>query len=623
MELLYIWIKEYRGIKKVGLNLSNEYRFHFDELKQHLSVTTAENFIPSFFAKNISNLTAIIGENGAGKTTALRYIVEFLSDGISNHNVEHSIIFFKLNRKLYCYCDLKIEISGLNNLPSLERINDSNKIRDYATTVFLSNAFDPTSYYSHDYLNGQLGKTKNLSTQYLLYADYQSRTGQDAFNTALTYQQRFSSFAAEELIRIVRLLRWLNNKETRGHAFPVKPPEYLNIVLNFNEDEHHKDELDTIARAAQKYFNITRSEKNKFLIQVFLASLYHLMNEIKFINGPDIISDTYRKVPSLILKYLTKNNYENHPGNSVVPTMHDIFYSILKDDQFSILNDRISQIQSFLELLDVFVHRKGVQVLRGSNRISVALDKANKAALEELVEEYYQKERIAGYVDFYFSHRPGGESSLSSGEYAMLTVFARLNSMKIEARRPVLILMDEAELALHPQWQKVFIYHFVDFISERFAAYQVQIIITAHSPFILSDMPPHCVVLLKKGDDHTIVVDSLESKRETFGANIHELFTDSFFLQDGLMGEFARHKIQNLIKEITERNIISLEEFETRFKKRINIIGEPFIKSKILELVAEKSDIPVIDQIINQRNEEIELLQQIKKQKENDKNRTS
>lgn len=25
MELLYIWINEYRGIKKVGLNLSNEF----------------------------------------------------------------------------------------------------------------------------------------------------------------------------------------------------------------------------------------------------------------------------------------------------------------------------------------------------------------------------------------------------------------------------------------------------------------------------------------------------------------------------------------------------------------------------------------------------------------------
>lgn len=622
MELLYIWIKEYRGIKKVGLNLSNEYRFHFDELKQHLSITTAENFIPFFFAENISNLTAIIGENGAGKTTALRYIVEFLSDGINNHNAKGSIIFFRRNDSFYYYSDLEIEISGLNNLVPFERISDSNKIRHYATTVFLSNAFDPTSYYSHDYLHRQLGKTKNLSTQYLLYADYQNRTGQDAFNNTLTYLQRFSSFAAEELIRIVRLLRWLNNKESRGHAFPVKPPEYLNISLKFNENKEFKSELEAIARAAEKYFNITRSEKNKFLLQVFLASMYHFINEIKFISGPEIIADAYGKVPALILEYFESKEYNNHPENSVVPEMHEIFYSILRKDQFSILSDRISQIQSFLELLDVFVHKKGVQVLRGSNCISVALTKTNKAALEELVEEYYQKERIAGYVDFYFSHQPGGESSLSSGEYAMLTVFARLNSMKIESRKPLLILMDEAELALHPQWQKVFIYHFVDFISERFAAYQVQIIITAHSPFILSDMPPHCVVLLKKGDHHTIVVDSLELKRETFGANIHELFTDSFFLQDGLMGEFARHKIQDLIKEINERNTISLEEFETRFKKWINIIGEPFIKSKILELVAKKSDIPVIDQIINQRNEEIELLRQIKKQKGNDKNRT-
>ncbi|RXK87035.1 AAA family ATPase [Filimonas effusa] len=623
MEFLYIWINEYHGIKKVGLNISNEYRFHFNELERQLSITNSENFIPSFFADSISSLTAIIGENGSGKTTLLRYIVEYLSDGINNHKDEQSIVVFKRNNKIHYFSHFSITITSPNNSIKLEKINDNNKIRDYATTVFLSNTFNPTSYNSHDYLNGQLGKTKNLSTQYLLYADYQNRTGQDAFNTALTYQQRFSSFAAEELIRIVRLLRWLNYKEAKGHAFPVKPPEYLNISLVFSENEEFKSELEKIARAAEKYFNITRNKKNKFLIQVFLASVYHFINEIKFISGPEIIADTYGKVPSLILEYFENNEYKNHPENSVVPEMHDIFYSILRKDQFSILNDRISQMQAFLELLGGFVHTRSVKVSKANNLISVVLTKANKADLEKLVEEYYKTERIAGYVDFYFSHQSEGESSLSSGEYAMLTVFARLNSMKVESRKPLLILMDEAELALHPQWQKEFVYHFVDFISERFASYQVQIIITAHSPFILSDIPPHCVVLLKRGNHHTVVVDSLESNKETFGANIHELFTDSFFLQDGLMGEFSRRKIQDLIKEIGTRDFISLEEFENRFKKRINIIGEPFIKSKILELVADKSDISVIDQIITQRNEEIELLQQIKKQKGNDKNRTS
>ncbi len=179
-------------------------------------------------------------------------------------------------------------------------------------------------------------------------------------------------------------------------------------------------------------------------------------------------------------------------------------------------------------------------------------------------------------------------------------------------------MIDEAELALHPQCQKQFIYHFVDFIETRFINHKVQIILTAHSPFILSDLPSNCIVLLKKENGKTIISDSLQSVKETFGANIHELFTDAFFLQNGLMGEFSRKKISELIheiREIPEDRPISLADFEGKYKNRIEIIGEQFLKAKILELVAEKSDIQLIDQIIDRRNNEIEVLRQIRNRK--------
>ena len=102
---------------------------------------------------------------------------------------------------------------------------------------------------------------------------------------------------------------------------------------------------------------------------------------------------------------------------------------------------------------------------------------------------------------------------------------------------------------------------------------------------------------------------------ETFGSNIHELFTNSFFLADGLMGEFARTKILNLIKELNAVERISGEEYEDKYKKRIEIIGESFIQAKLYELVASKTDNNVIDSIIETRNTEIERLRNLKKPK--------
>ena len=89
------------------------------------------------------------------------------------------------------------------------------------------------------------------------------------------------------------------------------------------------------------------------------------------------------------------------------------------------------------------------------------------------------------------------------------------------------------------------------------------------------------------------------------------------------MGEFARTRIAELIQELNSAERISREEYENNYKNRIEIVGEPFIRAKLYEIVANKSDENVIENIIEQRNSEIENLRKIKTKKQNDKNRKS
>lgn len=631
MELLYLWIKEYKGLKEVGLNLSNQFRFHYHEKENTLDVKPVENYIPSFFGDNITNFTGIIGENGAGKTSVLRYIIEYCSSGIHNNKDEQAIIIVRLRDKLkyYSYLDFKFKVP--EGFTAITRIDDLEDIKSAATTVFLSNTFDVTSFYASDYSKQQLGDTKNLSTWHLLHFDYQNKHGEDPFNPQLTFNQKIEAFSAQELIRMVRLLRWLNKKENESiednnkKNFPVKPPPFLNLSLYFDREQNSNTQLSELTLALNNYFNLSRSKKNKFLLRAFQAAIYHFVAEEKFVSGSEEIKDAYGKFPEKVFAYLQQQGkYENNL-ESIVVELHDIFNYVLKTPEFEFLGDRISQMRTFIHQLGEFVFTRNVIVHESNSILTVELTKANKSALEELIEDYYKVDRISGFADFYFSHKPASESSLSSGEYSLLMVFARLNDMKlerVERKKPLLMLIDEAELALHPQWQKEFIYHFTDFITERFANHQVQVILTSHSPFILSDLPPNCVVLLRKGNGKPEVVDSLEKKKETFGANIHELFTDSFFLQDGLMGEFSRRKIEEIIQEVKEeKEDITLEVFETKYKARIDMIGEHFLKAKILELVASKADFMTVDLIIENRSKELDILNQIRKQKLDDQNR--
>ena len=86
---------------------------------------------------------------------------------------------------------------------------------------------------------------------------------------------------------------------------------------------------------------------------------------------------------------------------------------------------------------------------------------------------------------------------------------------------------------------------------------------------------------------------------QTFGANIHSLLSDSFFMENGLMGEFAKNKI-NEIKEFyekvieekkTDENIEFYNKNKTKFEQIQSIIGEPFLKTVIKNYLDEVENI--------------------------------
>lgn len=167
-----------------------------------------------------------------------------------------------------------------------------------------------------------------------------------------------------------------------------------------------------------------------------------------------------------------------------------------------------------------------------------------------------------------------------------------------------IVLLDEIELGFHPNWQKNIIGYFLDFLlfipNKKF-----HLIFSSHSPFILSDVPKQNIVFLKDGKQ----VDALE-KKQTFGANIHTLLADGFFMDGGLMGEFAKEKIEEVIK------FLNSDKSKIKDKKDvlniIDIIGEPFLKQKLKDMYFKKFNDNSIDEQIKKLELEIERLKNVK-----------
>ena len=179
------------------------------------------------------------------------------------------------------------------------------------------------------------------------------------------------------------------------------------------------------------------------------------------------------------------------------------------------------------------------------------------------------------------------------------------------------IILDELEIGLHPEWQKRFLSLLVNIgkvLSNQYPSTNIHFILASHSAFLLSDLPRQNVIFLDRNDDgNCTVVDGLKKKKETFGANIHTLLSDGFFMDDGLIGEFAKNKIQDVINFLNDKPISIKTPAEAI--SIIKIVSEPFLKKQLEEMYSKK--FPKDSYIINRV---LELKEEIKRL-EDDKNR--
>lgn len=202
------------------------------------------------------------------------------------------------------------------------------------------------------------------------------------------------------------------------------------------------------------------------------------------------------------------------------------------------------------------------------------------------------------FFDYKIYVHPKGENKelpiehMSAGErqfyYIISTlIYHILNIRSVDTRRVhyrnIAIILDEVELGFHPDLQR----KFINFIIETFERLSLNkfirshFIITTHSPFMLSDIRKNNVLYLEKG----CKIDK-EKLLNPFGANINDILAQSFFLEDGFTGDFAKKKILSLLDWLTKKNINGWDKDTA--KQLIESLDEPIIKRHFEYLLSSK-----------------------------------
>ncbi len=136
-------------------------------------------------------------------------------------------------------------------------------------------------------------------------------------------------------------------------------------------------------------------------------------------------------------------------------------------------------------------------------------------------------------------------------------MFERYPESENPLHEPAIVLVDEIDLHLHPEWQR----KIISFLKTQFP--RTQFIVTTHSPLIVQSAEDINLVLLKKEDNH-VVIEQRPDIKTLRGWTVEEILSELM----GLDGKTKSDDYLNLIKQFED----ALDEDD--YKKAKNAYDE-------------------------------------------------
>ncbi|MDV3864766.1 hypothetical protein [Elizabethkingia anophelis] len=410
--------------------------------------------------------------------------------------------------------------------------------------------------------------------------------------------------------------------------------------------------------AEQRDNRIKNNEAEKTEILELLISIFFHENAYKIIHSKNAIYPFIRDYILLKLYKITRyKKYEDYRNNKNYTILKSedlshftlINYDNLKkyftelENDYSHITDKLRQALFFLKYQyindsDIFKKNENKKLLDINelyNKIDFSFrQKLNTIPTTEhfLYNKFTIRESLPSIfkINYFFGDKysENNFNNFSSGEkqkiFSIHSVIYHLRNLKSVQQdyassneknkrliyyKNVNIIFDEIELYSHPDYQRKFLNDLLfalDSIHQRYD--NLNILFITHSPFILSDIPKQNVLFLDNG------VPQDFKRMNTFGANIHDLLANSFFISDSLMGDFAKEKIDKTIlwlrykllqkeiksfdntkdvlfeskklelKKLETENIWILESRKEFHKQIIDLIDEPLLKYKMNEM---------------------------------------
>ena len=628
MEVVYIWIKKCGIYKEQGIHLSDKFRVSFNETKGKLSINKRKEseynsrLINSQEVSrekwNINNLVMLVGNNGMGKTTLLKIIGLLNSEGDAETRIKEFceaalIVYYdeKEEKLLYTYISGNFSKRKLDVYSYLEVQEREGVVSDikyvYYSGVFANEIEFINEKYDISTMTLLGGKKyiqffyEELERQLQFYQMY-SAVGDLKFDFLDNLFQNFKESKNAKIINIEmrkptltnsmigRIRRSNEDRENDMYVWFLKKVHSANVM---NLIDHIKKSIIVLFFINQKHKN-----GNKIFEESYRHSLVnHLLElEVECILNKKIWSlegtslelfkqdweaedniEQIAKLYSLLRPHYNKGKrntqYFNCDNESSEHMRQSVIYALEQHmSDRKVLNKWLEYILNNSENLDNRFYKAIKYILEvgwESDFVNIDL-KSVSLAFEKalfLYPRYQQMVRDAEYDFLAFNWR------MSAGEAAVLNFFSRLESIREILPDNVVLLLDEPDLNLHPSLQQEFMAYLYRYINCCYSNKKVSIIIATHSPLLLSDIPKKNIIFFYKDERNVNSIidwthEKFQSMPETFGGNIHSLFYNSFFMENGSIGTHARTVMEDLFDQL-DKEFNDCIDINTRIKYTI------------------------------------------------------
>jgi restriction system-associated AAA family ATPase len=160
---------------------------------------------------------------------------------------------------------------------------------------------------------------------------------------------------------------------------------------------------------------------------------------------------------------------------------------------------------------------------------------------------------------------------LSDGEQQFLHT---LGICLMLQNKRVLLLLDEPETHFNPDWRS----KFIDILRKTLEAGNdnflfKDIVLTSHSPFIISDCYPDKVIVFESGKQP---ISAFDMNFRTFGTSV-DIIMENIFLRNNTIGDFSAKVIFDIEKEIRNKKKLT-EKQVSEYKNKTLELGDSMEK---------------------------------------------